>query len=135
MSSRRPRSIAVRALIAALALWLPAATGQGGRAVGLATATLAVRVSGHAHLSCHGDSKDCCCKNQVTLRSGLCGCHDGATAPALTDDDPMLAAAVFAPEPAVAAARCGDAAPVVSLSPVVAPPDRPPQAPPPSPFA
>jgi hypothetical protein len=85
----------LRVLVAAFALWLPAATGQGGKATVVAAHTLAKSMNERPHLSCHGDAgskKNCCCKGKETLRAAACGCHDGETVYGTSAHDPMLAA-------------------------------------------
>jgi hypothetical protein len=95
MGPRRNRSLACRMLVAAFALWLPAATGAGGKATCIAASSLArsLETPDHAHLSCHntGGDKDCCCKGRTQLRAAACGCHDGAPAFGETAHDPMVA--------------------------------------------
>lgn len=90
---RRP---AMRLLVAAFALWLPVATGQGGKAACGAAAEFAESLLSHQrpHLSCHGEKgrkADCCCKSRTTLRAAACGCHDGDPGFGVSAQDPMLA--------------------------------------------
>ena len=95
---RRRVTLFRRLLVAALALWLPIASGQGGRATCVAAASLAkslIASSSRPHLSCHGENgvdskKDCCCKSKTTLRAAACGCHDGDPLYATAAHDPML---------------------------------------------
>lgn len=97
----RRKTFLSRLLVAAFALWLPVATGQGGRATCNAAAMFAKSLSAgpvRPHLSCHGENgqsgakakKDCCCKNKTGLRSANCGCHDGKPGFGLAAHDPML---------------------------------------------
>jgi hypothetical protein len=108
-----------RVLVAAFALWLPAATGQGGKATCIAAETLARTMTApgaRPHLSCHGESgtkKGCCCKGQQTLRSAACHCHDGQAVDGATAHDPMLASWTRSPGPLPAAPlRAASALPV-----------------------
>jgi hypothetical protein len=93
----RVKSLLCRVLVAAFALWLPAATGQGGKATCIAAESLAKSLTSRPHLSCHGEGgakadKNCCCKGKPTLRAAACGCHDGQTVFGTAAHDPMLAA-------------------------------------------
>src|SRR5689334_16993036 len=98
MRHLRARCFVARLLVAAFALWLPAATGQGGKATCVAAATFAksvVQTGKRPHLSCHGEpgaKKTCCCRGQETLRAAACGCHEGESAFGAAAHDPMLAA-------------------------------------------
>lgn len=97
MGRPRVKSLVGRLLVAAFALWLPAATGQGGKATAIATESLAKSLNSRPHLSCHGENganakKNCCCKKEQTLRAAACGCHDGQTVFGIAAHDPMLAA-------------------------------------------
>lgn len=94
MSRRRARSLLSRLLIAGFALWLPAVTGQGGKATSIAAESLARSLTQRPHLSCHGDKgekKSCCCKGEQTIRAAACGCHEGQEAFGLAAYDPTLA--------------------------------------------
>lgn len=91
------RRLSGRILIAVFALWLPAATGQGGRATCTAAAAFAKTMSGaRPHLSCHGENgargaKKCCCNSETSIRAAACGCHDGQSAFGAAVHDPVLA--------------------------------------------
>ncbi|MFN2426303.1 MAG: hypothetical protein ABR587_07635 [Candidatus Binatia bacterium] len=95
MPRLRASSALCRVLVAAFALWLPAATGQGGKATCNAASTLARSMSGaRPHLSCHGENgakKSCCCTGQDAIRAAACGCHDGQTIFGVAPHDPTLA--------------------------------------------
>jgi hypothetical protein len=97
MRRLRARRLAARLLVAAFALWLPAATGQGGKATCVATAAFAKTVAQagkRPHLSCHGEpgqKKTCCCRGEESLRAAACGCHEGQSAFGTAAHDPMLA--------------------------------------------
>ena len=96
MPRPRARTLLSRLLVAAFALWLPAATGQGGKATCIAAESLAKSLTSRPHLSCHGEggakaTKSCCCKGEQTLRAAACGCHDGQTVFGAAAHDPMLA--------------------------------------------
>lgn len=98
MPRRRLRSLASRLLVAAFALWLPAATGQGGRATCIAASSLAKSLAERPHLSCHGDSgakKRCCCNSEQTIRAAACGCHDGQSMHPTAAHDPTIASWVL----------------------------------------
>ena len=95
MRRLRTRRLVFRVLIAALALWLPAATGKGGKATCVAAAAFAKStVEARPHLSCHGEAgakkKNCCCKGEETLRAAACPCHEGQHAFGTAAHDPML---------------------------------------------
>lgn len=97
MASLRVKSLVCRLLVAAFALWLPAATGQGGKATAIAAESLAKSLTSRPHLSCHGENgakahKNCCCKGEQALRAAACGCHDGQTVFGVAAHDPALAA-------------------------------------------
>jgi hypothetical protein len=100
MAFRSSRTTLGRLLVAALALWLPMATGSGGDAACRATSTLATTLvsasPAHGHLPCHEEGaaaahKTCCCKSGPALRATRCGCHDGDPSAAGGIGDPMLA--------------------------------------------
>lgn len=95
LMTRRPGLAMRRLLIAAFALWLPAATGQGGRATCSAATSLAKLLTERPHLSCHGGGgenlkKSCCCKGEETIRAAACGCHDGQQAFGTPAHGPLL---------------------------------------------
>jgi hypothetical protein len=102
------RSVLLRVCIAAFALWLPAATGKGGKATCVAAAvtgkggkatcvaaaSYAKSMNERPHLSCHGENgarKSCCCKGEQALRAAACDCHDGQRMFGAAAYDPMLA--------------------------------------------
>ncbi len=93
MLRRRARSVLSRLLVAAFALWLPAATGQGGRATCVAAAAYAKSLTERPHLSCHGENgtkKRCCCNSEATIRAAACGCHDGQSLHPAAAHDPTI---------------------------------------------
>lgn len=97
MPRRRARSVLSRLLVAAFALWLPAATGQGGKATCIAAASYAKALSERPHLSCHGEKgakKRCCCNSEPTIRAAACGCHDGQTMHPTAAHDPTIASGI-----------------------------------------
>jgi len=97
MARLRVKSLVCRVLVAAFALWLPAATGQGGKATAIAAESFAKSMTSRPHLSCHGEGgakakKSCCCNGEQTLRAAACGCHDGPNVFGIAAHDPALAA-------------------------------------------
>jgi hypothetical protein len=96
MRRLRARRLFARLLVAAFALWLPAATGTGGKATCVAATAFAKQVAQagqRPHLSCHGEpgaKKTCCCRGVETLRAAACGCHEGQDGFASAAHDPML---------------------------------------------
>jgi hypothetical protein len=93
MSSQTRKRLS-RIAIALFALWLPLTMGQGAKATTVVADALyaaGALPGSRPHLSCHMEhGKDCCCKNQVTIRAAECGCHDGESSGAPSCGDPTL---------------------------------------------